>query len=163
VQKDLNIQAPSRISLGSNTRTSKLVSSAINAELEKGQRLLHQRINVWKRLACVLDSFCDQEAFETRSYAKDLCCEFLTFSHTALFTLAGSTKTNTRTLISSHYLTRHAETLKNSEARARAVSASRLAESSDKALRNYSAAVKRAPPSAASALRAHKASIPKVD
>jgi hypothetical protein len=163
VQKDLNIQALSRISLGSNTRTSKLVSSAINAELEKGQRLLHQRISVWKRLARVLDSFCDQEALETRSYAEDLCREFLTFSHTALPTLAGSTKTNTRTLTSSHHLTGHAETLKNSGARARAASASRLAESSDKAPRNYSAAVKRAPPPAALAPRAHKASTPKVD
>jgi hypothetical protein len=118
---------------------------------------------VWKRLACVLDSFCDQEALETRSYAEDLCREFLTFSHTAFFTLAGSTKTNTRTLTSSYYLTGHAKTLKNSGARARAVSASRLAESSDKASRNYSAAVKQAPFPVASALRAHKAFTPKVD
>jgi hypothetical protein len=108
----LNIQAPSRIFLGGNTRTSKLVSSAINAELEKGQRLLHQRISVWKRLARVLDSFCDQEALETKSYAEDLCREFLTFSHTALSTLAGSTKT----LTSSYHLTGHAETLKDSGA-----------------------------------------------
>jgi hypothetical protein len=118
---------------------------------------------VWKRLARVLNSFCDQEALETKSYAKDLCREFLTFSHTALLTLAGSTKTNTRTLTSSYHLTGHAETLKNSGARARAASASRLAESSDKAPRNYSAAVKRAPPPAAPAPRAHKASTPKVD
>jgi hypothetical protein len=118
---------------------------------------------VWKRLARVLDSFCDQKAFETKSYAKDLCYEFLIFSYTALFTLAGSIKTNTRTFISSYYLTGHAETLKNLRAQARAVSASRLAESSNKAPRNYSAAVKRAPSSAASALRAHKAFTPKVD
>jgi hypothetical protein len=163
VQKDLNIQALSRIFLGGNTRTSKLVSSAINAELKKGQRLLHQRISVWKRLACVLNSFCDQKALETRSYAKDLCREFLIFSYTALLILTGSTKTNTRTLTSFYYLTGHAKTLKNSEAQARAVSASRLAESSNKALCNYSAAVKRAPSPAASALKAHKAFTPKVD
>jgi hypothetical protein len=53
--------------------------------------------------------------------------------------------------------------LKNSEARARAVSALRLAKSSNKAPRNYSAAVKQAPPSAASALKAHKASTLKVN
>jgi hypothetical protein len=53
--------------------------------------------------------------------------------------------------------------LKNSRAQARTVSASRLAESSNKALCNYSAAVKQAPSSAASALRAHKAFTPKVN
>jgi hypothetical protein len=53
--------------------------------------------------------------------------------------------------------------LKNSGAQARAVSALRLAESSDKAPRNYSAAVKQAPPPTAFALRAHKAFTSKVD
>jgi hypothetical protein len=53
--------------------------------------------------------------------------------------------------------------LKNLGAQAKAVSASRLAESSDKALRNYSAAVKQALPPTASALRAYKASTPKVN
>jgi hypothetical protein len=53
--------------------------------------------------------------------------------------------------------------LKNSGAQAKAVSALRLAESSDKALRNYSAAVKQVLSSAASALRAHKAFTLKVD
>jgi hypothetical protein len=114
---------------------------------------------VWKQLACVLDSFCDQKALETKSYAEDLCCEFLIFSHTALFTLAG----NTKTLTSFYYLIRHAKTLKDSGAQARAVSVSRFAKSSDQALRNYSAAAKQAPPLATSALRAHKALTPKVD
>jgi hypothetical protein len=53
--------------------------------------------------------------------------------------------------------------LKNSEARARAILALRLAESSDKALYNYSAAVKQAPFPAAFVLKAHKAFTPKVD
>jgi hypothetical protein len=53
--------------------------------------------------------------------------------------------------------------LKNSEAQAKAVLASRLAESSDKALRNYSAAVKRAFSPTAFALRAYKAFTSKVD
>jgi hypothetical protein len=53
--------------------------------------------------------------------------------------------------------------LKNLGAQAKAVLALRLAESSDKALCNYSAAVKQASPSAASALKAHKAFIPKVN
>jgi hypothetical protein len=118
---------------------------------------------VWKRLTCVLDSFCDQEAFKTKSYAKNLCYKFLIFSYTALFILADSTKTNTRTLIFFYYLTRHAKTLKNLEAQAKAVLALCLAESSDKAPRNYSAAVKQAPFSAVFALRAHKAFTLKVD
>jgi hypothetical protein len=92
-----------------------------------------------------------------------LCCEFLIFNYTAFFILASNTKINTRTFIFFYYLTRHAKTLKNSGAQARAASASRLAESSDKALCNYSAAVKQALSSAASALRAHKAFIFKVD
>jgi hypothetical protein len=92
-----------------------------------------------------------------------LCYKFLIFNHTALFTLANSTKTNTRTLISSYYFTRHAKTLKNSKAQARAVLALRLAELSDKALCNYSTAVKQASSSAAFALRAHKASTLKVN
>jgi hypothetical protein len=53
--------------------------------------------------------------------------------------------------------------LKNLKAQARAVLALRLAESSNKALCNYNAAVKQAPSFAASALRAHKAFIPKVN
>jgi hypothetical protein len=53
--------------------------------------------------------------------------------------------------------------LKNLGAQAKAVSASRLAESSDKALRNYNVAIKQAPSLAALALRAHKAFTPKVD
>jgi hypothetical protein len=89
--------------------------------------------------------------------------KFFIFSYTALFTLANSTKTNTKTLTFSYYLTRYAKTLKNLEAQAKAVSVSRLAESSDKALRNYSAAVKQAPLPAALALRAHKAFTFKVD
>jgi hypothetical protein len=52
--------------------------------------------------------------------------------------------------------------LKNSEAQAKAVSASRLTKLSNKALYNYSAAVKQASP-AAFALRTHKAFILKVD
>jgi hypothetical protein len=52
--------------------------------------------------------------------------------------------------------------LKNSGTQARAALALRLAESSDKTPRNYSAAVKQAPPSAASALRAHKVFTSKV-
>jgi hypothetical protein len=88
-----------------------------------------------------------------------LCCEFLTFSYTALSTLAG----NTKTLTFSYHLTGHAKTLKNSEARARATSVSRFAKSSDQALRNYSAAAKQAPLLATSALRAHKALTPKVN
>jgi hypothetical protein len=86
-----------------------------------------------------------------------LCYKFLIFSYTALFTLVNSIKTNTKTLTFFYYFTRHAKTLKNSEAQARAVSASRLAESSNKALCNYSTAVKQASSSAASALKAHKA------
>jgi hypothetical protein len=77
--------------------------------------------------------------------------------------LASNTKTNTKTLTFFYYLTRHTKTLKNSEARAKAVSASRLAKSSDKTLCNYSAAVKRALPLAASALKAHKAFTSKVN
>jgi hypothetical protein len=53
--------------------------------------------------------------------------------------------------------------LKNSGAQARAVSALRLAKSSDKALCNYSAAVKQAPFFAAFTLRAHKAFTLKID
>jgi hypothetical protein len=53
--------------------------------------------------------------------------------------------------------------LKNLGAQAKAVLASRLAELSNKALRNYSAAVKQAPPSAALVLKAHKAFTSKVD
>jgi hypothetical protein len=53
--------------------------------------------------------------------------------------------------------------LKNSGAQARAVLTSRLAELSDKTLRNYSTAVKQAPPFAASVLRAHKVFILKVN
>jgi hypothetical protein len=53
--------------------------------------------------------------------------------------------------------------LKNLRAQARAVSALCLAESSDKALRNYSAAVKRAFSSAVSALKVHKVFTPKVN
>jgi hypothetical protein len=53
--------------------------------------------------------------------------------------------------------------LKNSGAQARAVLALRLAESSDKALRNYSVAVKQALFSAAFALKAYKAFTLKVD
>jgi hypothetical protein len=90
---------------------------------------------------------------------KDLCCEFLTFSHTALFTLTGSTKT----LTSSHYFIRHAKTLKDSGARARAVLVSRFAESSDQAPCNYSTAAKRAPSLVTPALRAHKALTSKID
>jgi hypothetical protein len=112
---------------------------------------------VWKQLAYVLNSFCDQEALKTKSYTEDLCREFLIFSYTAFFTLASSTKTNTRTLTFSYYLTRHVKTLKNSEAQARAVSALRLTKSNDKALRNYSAAVKQAPFSAVLTLRVYKA------
>jgi hypothetical protein len=118
---------------------------------------------VWKRLAYVLDSFYNQEALETRSYVKNLCYKFLIFSHTALLILTDSTKTNTKTLTSSYYLTKHAKTLKNSEAQARAVLVLCLAKSSDKAPRNYSAAVKQAPLSTASALRAHKAFTLKVN
>jgi hypothetical protein len=47
--------------------------------------------------------------------------------------------------------------LKNSEAQARAVSALRLAKSSNKALYNYSTAAKQAPFLAAFVLKAHKA------
>jgi hypothetical protein len=90
---------------------------------------------------------------------KDLCYEFLIFSHTALLILAGSIKT----LTSSHYLTEHAETLKDLGARARAVSVSRFAELSDQAPRNYSAAAKQAPSLATPTLKAHKALTPKVD
>jgi hypothetical protein len=90
---------------------------------------------------------------------EDLCCEFFIFNHKALFTLTNSIKT----LTSSHYLTRHAKTLKDSEAQARAVLVSRFAESSNQALRNYSAAAKQAPFLATSALKAHKAFTPKVD
>jgi hypothetical protein len=86
-----------------------------------------------------------------------LCYKFLIFSYIALFTLVSSTKINIRTFISSYYLTKHAKTLKNLGAQAKAVSALRLAKSNDKALCNYSAAVKRAPFPAAFALRAHKA------
>jgi hypothetical protein len=53
--------------------------------------------------------------------------------------------------------------LKNSGAQARAVSVLRLAKSSNKAPRNYSAAVKQAPFLAAFTLKAHKAFIFKVD
>jgi hypothetical protein len=77
--------------------------------------------------------------------------------------LANSTKTNIRTLTSFYYFTKHTKTLKNLGARARAVSASRLAESSDKALCNYSTAVKQAPFSAVSALKAYKAFTPKIN
>jgi hypothetical protein len=101
---------------------------------------------MWKQLAYVLNSFYNQEALKTKSYVKDLYREFLTFSHTALFILTNNTKTNTKTLIFSYYLTKHAKTLKNLKTQAKAVSASRLAESSDKASRNYSAAVKQALP-----------------
>jgi hypothetical protein len=92
-----------------------------------------------------------------------LCYKFFIFSHIVLFTLANNTKINTKTLTFFYYFTRHAKTLKNSEAQARAVSALCLTESSDKALCNYSAAVKWAFSSAVSALKAHKAFIPKVD
>jgi hypothetical protein len=77
--------------------------------------------------------------------------------------LANSTKTNIKTLTFSYYLTEHAKTLKNSEAQAKAVLALYLAESSDKALRNYSAAVKQTPFFTAFALKAHKAFILKVN
>jgi hypothetical protein len=92
-----------------------------------------------------------------------LCCEFLTFSYTAFLTLTNSTKTNNKIFTFFYYLTKHAKTLKNSGAQARAVLASRLAELSNKALRNYNTAVKRAPFFAALALRAHKASTSKVN
>jgi hypothetical protein len=118
-----------------------------------------KRLVVCKYNSYLVDSFCDQEALETKSYAEDLCREFLTFSYTALLTLTGSTKT----LTFSYHLTGHAETLKNSGARARAASVLRFAESSDQALRNYSAAAKQAPSLATSALRAHKALTPKID
>jgi hypothetical protein len=108
---------------------------------------------VWKRLAYVLNSFCDQKALKTKSYAKDLCYKFLIFSYTALLILASSTKT----LTFSYYLTRHTKTLKNLEAQAKAVLVLCFVKSSDQALRNYSAAVKQAPFFATSALRAHKA------
>jgi hypothetical protein len=114
---------------------------------------------VWKRLARVLDSFCDQEALETKSYAEDLCREFLTFSHTALLILTDSTKT----LTFSHHFTGHTKILKDLGARARAVSVSRFTELSDQAPRNYSTAAKQAPSLATPALRAHKALTPKVD
>jgi hypothetical protein len=53
--------------------------------------------------------------------------------------------------------------LKNLGARAKAASVSRFAKSNDQALCNYSAAAKQAPFFAISALRAHKALIPKID
>jgi hypothetical protein len=90
---------------------------------------------------------------------EDLCCEFLIFSHKALFTLAS----NIKTLTFFHYLTRHAKTLKDLEARARAVLVLRFAKSSDQAPRNYSTAAKRASLLITSALRAHKALTLKVD
>jgi hypothetical protein len=82
---------------------------------------------VWKQLAYVLDSFCDQKAFETKSYVKDLCYKFLIFSYTALFTLAD----NTKTLIFSYYLIEHVKTLKSLRAQAKAVLVLCFAKSSD--------------------------------
>jgi hypothetical protein len=58
---------------------------------------------------------------------------------------------------------RHAKTLKNSGAQAKAVLVSRFAKLSNQALRNYSAAAKQAPLLATFALRAHKALTLKVD
>jgi hypothetical protein len=92
-----------------------------------------------------------------------LCYKFFIFNYTALFILASNTKTNTKTLISSYYLTKHAKTLKNLRTQARVVLALCLAKSSDKALCNYNTAVKQAPFSAAPALKAHKASTFKVN
>jgi hypothetical protein len=90
---------------------------------------------------------------------KDLCYKFLIFSYVALFALTSSTKT----LITFYHLIRHAKTLKDLGAQAKAVLVLCFAESNDQALRNYSAAIKQAPFLATSALKAHKALTPKVN
>jgi hypothetical protein len=88
-----------------------------------------------------------------------LCYKFLIFSYTALFTLASSTKT----LTSFYYLTKHVKTLKNSEAKARAILVLCLAKSDDQALYNYNVVTKQAPSLVTLALRAHKAPTPKIN
>jgi hypothetical protein len=56
-----------------------------------------------------------------------MCYKFLIFNHTALFILASSIKT----LTFFYYFIRHAKTLKNLRAQAKAVSVSRFIKSSD--------------------------------
>jgi hypothetical protein len=81
------------------------------------------------------------------------------FSYTAFLILAD----NIKTLTFFYYLIKHAKTLKDLEAQAKAILVSRFAELNDQALRNYNTAAKQAPLLTTSALRAHKALTPKID